>query len=471
MSGVSSGAFAGSNRPIAPIASHASVAPSANRDVSALPDTPSCTVDPERELFVIDLSVVRDCFRTTWTGLCPPPVLPATRGAWTVGGLLPGIFGTNDPLTLSNRTKQWLGEWKVTKTVNGDTVPARPNIQSLVITPWETASGGTTLDMTKAPFRLQAIVFRIDLRKSSGYSGGGTAGEGRFVFTVLNSSGNDTLFNVILEYGLDAPTCSDILAWAQRVHALSANPFSPEYNAALQSVTDLFTTIGASPNKLNDSAINQVRSNEIALAGPWELREFRLKAVKEPVPVEAASATTPGTKVGGKKVAPLAIASAALLMSTVAQTPADEHNFQQIFADFVNANIPAILNGTYVVPLTFNNVPFRGGASENGIDHWDGPPPNCSTINDDTARHIVSLNTCDGCHGAESGAFDFRQVTPHGANAEATLSTFLTGNQVTDVCGLLHTFNDIERRRVDLCQLLQKTCLQVDSEAPTSAIH
>ena len=157
-------------------------------------------------------------------------------------------------------------------------------------------------------------------------------------------------------------------------------------------------------------------------------------------------------------------------MATVAQTPADEHNFQQIFADFVNANTPAILADNYTLPLTFNSQFFRGGASENSIDFWDGPPPNCSTIADDQARHIASLNTCDGCHGDEGGII-FRHVVPAGANGTAILSPFLTGTQVVDVCGLLHTFNDIERRRVDLCQLLQMTCVQVEEEAPTSAVH
>ena len=284
----------------------AAVSGIAQRDPEAIAPVPSCTVNPAKELFVTDLSVVEDCFRTTWTGICPVPVAPATRGAWTFGGLIQGVAGTTDPVRLNSFVRRWLNHWQHDVTVNGDTVAARPNIQNLVIGPWETASGSTTLDMTKAPFRLLAIVFRFDLRDASGpYGGSNTAGEARFVFGVLNSFGNPTSFTTIFEYGLDVDDCADIQAWAQAAHALGSLSFGPDYNAALQSITDQYTSIGASPNKLNGSAINQVRTNEIALASPWELREFRLKKitiVKQPV--EEVAQSTSGFSIGGKLAAP-----------------------------------------------------------------------------------------------------------------------------------------------------------------------
>ena len=93
-------------------------------------------------------------------------------------------------------------------------VPARTSIQTLVINPWLTASGGTTLDMTKAPFRLLGIVARLDLRQNAGYSGGTSAGEARFIYNVLDGSGNPTLFMVIFEYGLDAADGVAVQNWA-----------------------------------------------------------------------------------------------------------------------------------------------------------------------------------------------------------------------------------------------------------------
>src|SRR5205823_3247974 len=94
-------------------------------------------------------------------------------------------LGTSDPATLSSFALNWLHNWQVNQTINGDLVPARPNIQSVLIDPWLAASGGKTLDMKKAPLRLLAIVARLDLRQNAGYSGGTTAGEARFIYNVL----------------------------------------------------------------------------------------------------------------------------------------------------------------------------------------------------------------------------------------------------------------------------------------------
>jgi hypothetical protein len=458
---VLAGSAAGA-QPVKPLSSHAKApsSPLATRDISNLPQVPGCTVDPARELFVIDLSAMRDCYRTTWTGPCPAPVAPATRGAWTLGGLLPGLFGTTDPVKLSNLTRQWLGEWKVLKVINGDPVPPRPAIQSLVIDPWQSASGGTTLDLAKAPFRLLAIVFRLDLRRSSGYSHGGTAGEARFIYNMVSANGSDAPFTLILEYGLDAPTCSDIQTWAQAIHALGSIPFGPTYNAALQTITDRFTTIGASPGRPNGSAIRQVRTNEAALeVDPWELREFQLQPGQVPA------------KKAGKAAAPPP-SPAPLLQSTVAQTPASSHNGTQLFADYVNANSAAILVDNYTVPLTYQGQHFRGGASPNNETIWDGPPPDCSSIANAEARHIASLNTCTGCHASESGTAFFRHVFLTGPGGGALLSQFLAGsNTVTDLCGLDHHFGDIERRRVDLCQLLTRSCSEIEGEQPANFVH
>ena len=176
------------------------------------------------------------------------------------------LAGTTNAAALSTFTLNWLHTWSTTQTINSDVVLARTSIQTLVINPWLTASGGTTLDMTKAPFRLLAIVARLDLRQNAGYSGGTSAGEGRFIYNVLDGSGNPTSFMVIFEYGLDAADCVAVQNWADDWHGLGGHTFGPDYNAALQTVTDRFATIGASPGKPNGSAINQVRSDEIALS-------------------------------------------------------------------------------------------------------------------------------------------------------------------------------------------------------------
>ncbi len=421
-----------------------------SRDVTTLPLQSACTVVPAKELFVTDVSVVDDCLRTTW-GPCvigSNPPAPATQGAWTFGTRIASLAGTTDRATLSTFTLNWLHSWSTDQTINGDLVPKRQNIQSVVIDPWLAASGGSTLDMKKAPFRLLAIVARLDLRQNAGYSGGTTAGEGRFVYDLLDANGNLTQFLAIFEYGLDAADCSAVLAWANLWHGLGSHAFGPDYNAALQAVTDRFATIGASPRKPNGSAINQVRSNEIQLASPWELREFKLIS-------NVAGSPTPLTE------------------NTVAQTLAFSLQQTAAISTFVNANAAAILANNYVVPLTWNGAPFRGGAAPNQLQlGWDGPTPVCTSITDPNVRFSFSVNTCSGCHGTTETGTVFKQVQPRNAGTASQLSGFLTGiNGVSDFCGIQHNFNDIDRRRVDLCQLLAKSCTQVNSEPVITFVH
>ncbi len=417
-----------------------------SRETALLPIRSGCKVKPDKELFITDVSVVDDCYRTTWTGSCLSSSLAANRGAWTLGKLLEGIFGTTNPATLSNQTINWLNQWATLKTINGDPVPARTAVQSQIIGPWLAASGGTTLDMKKAPFRLLAIVARLDLRQNSGYSGGTSAGEGRFVFDLLDASGNATNFLLILEYGLDATDCHAVLDWAQAFHGLGSYSFGPAYNDALQAVTDRFTAIGASPGKPNGSAINQVRTNDFVLDFPWELRQFQLD---------------PNVRSFQKP----------LVLTTVAQTPASSRQATTAISTYVNANEPAILAHQHVVPLLWSGKPFLGGAAPHNLDlGWDGPPPQCTSITNPQARHAFSLDTCSGCHGQETGVF-FKHVEPRNPGSPSTLSTFLTGGSATDLCGLTHSFGDIDRRRVDLCQLLDKSCPEIDAEPAITFVH
>jgi hypothetical protein len=426
-----------------------------SRDVSGLPVQSACTVVPEKELFVTDVSVVDDCLRTTW-GPCvsgSKPLAPATQGAWTFGARMQSLAGTTDPATLSTFTLNWLHNWQVNQTINGDLVPARPNIQTVVIDNWMGASGGTILDMKKAPFRLLAIVARLDLRENAGYSGGTSAGEARFIYNLLDKNGNTTQFNVIFEYGLDAADCAAVQNWADLWHGLGSHTFGPDYNAALQAVTDRFATIGASPSKPNGSALNQLRTNEIELVLPnipWELREFKLPT----------TVLTSG--------APVQLAEV-----TVAQTPARSLQNTAAISTYANANATAILHNTNVVPLIWSGSPFRGGAAPHNLDlNWDGPLPSCTSITDPKVREAFSVNTCSGCHGTPETKTRFKQVEPRAVGSSSALSPFLTGTgSFTDMCGVPVEFGDIDRRRVDLCQLLDKTCTQIDSEPVVTFVH
>ena len=53
------------------------------REVGLLPLQAACNVNTSRELFITDLTVVEDCYRTGFFLSCGTQVQPATRGAWT----------------------------------------------------------------------------------------------------------------------------------------------------------------------------------------------------------------------------------------------------------------------------------------------------------------------------------------------------------------------------------------------------
>src|ERR1043165_3234144 len=101
---------------------------------------------------------------------------------------------------------------------------------------------------------------------------GEAAGEGRFVFGVMDTTACTPLpFTVILEYGVPRHTCSEIKAWAQQWLNLDVLTLgSSAYNAALETITEQVAHANAEPTKPNGSAINQVRTDEIALSFPWE---------------------------------------------------------------------------------------------------------------------------------------------------------------------------------------------------------
>lgn len=372
---------------------------------------PTCTVDTKRELMITDLRVVEDPVRTT------------NNGVWTFRHLMEAMAPTvaQAPALAEGLFQSWL----VDQTVNGITTPARTGIQSLVLDPWPRING--QLDLDRAPLRLLAIVNRVDVRDLSK----GKAGEGRFVFGVLNSSGSPTSFTVILEYRLPATTQADVLAWAKRWHDLGAQPLgSAAYNQALQLVTERFAARNAEPGRPNGSALSQLRTNEIALSFPWELREFTL------------SPTT-----------------GLFRQDTVKLTPDNSFMGSAALASFINQNQAAILTQTHDVPATFNGAPFLGAAVRNNLDFWTA-----TGINNNDARHLFSLNTCNGCHGREAGVPDFLQIHPRSAGSETTLSGFLTGITVTDPVNSsqTRTLNDLQRRADDLKAL---TCAAPPSGA------
>ncbi|WP_437323346.1 LamG-like jellyroll fold domain-containing protein [Sorangium sp. So ce381] len=375
-----------------------------------LTEPTGCFVRTSREIFVKHLSVVEDPLRTTFNG---PPGDPRT-GAWTFARLMEDMAPT--PADAPAMVEELFSTWLTDQAVNGFTVPARPAIQQVVLDEWPRSPDGS-LDLQQAPLLLLGIVNRIDVRNLAE----GNAGEGRFVFGVV-SQGFPQQFTVILEYKLPASTEADVLDWANDWHALGSLPFPSEaYNAALQDITTRFAGRNAAPGKPNGSSLGQLRTNEIALAGPWELREFVLSAQ-----------------------------TGFLRPETVKLTPDLGFDGSPTLAAFVNQNEASIIAEQHTVPDTFQGSPFLGGSSFNNLTAWTAPG-----ILNNEARHKFSLNTCNGCHGAAETGTGFLHVNPRSPGNEASLSGFMTGTTIPDpVTGEPRTLNDLRRRNQDLTALV-----------------
>ncbi|NRD53450.1 MULTISPECIES: hypothetical protein [Corallococcus] len=411
-------------------------------------------VDPARSLIIRAPGVVNDTTRTydPCTGVGNP------NGKWTFNYLMTEM--ANQPFTGVAPTtfvREWLRQWEQPRTINGFVNPPRTSIAANLIGPWPKLSSGE-LNLARSPFKLIAIVNRLDLAGSNPAYGAGSAGEGRFIFAATTGTGSSCYtvpFLVILEYGVDKTGCVNIKTYAQQWQALSGLPLgSASYNAALEALTEQFAKRDLSPRKPNRSSINQVRTNDDWLAHPWELREFRLwNGSINP----NSYSTTPPPALG-------------LLNShTVAQTP-DRTRQTSLFPAYVNANTGPIISGTYSVPLPWAGGTFRSGRAlvTNPVatpPFWSLP---ASAIPNRQARHVFSLNTCDGCHGDELGT-NFTHVSWTGA-----LSPFLSGAlTVPDRADgtPVRTFNEVLARQTFLDQMANQSCLTTAFVTAAPSVH
>jgi hypothetical protein len=408
-------------------------------------------VDPERTLMVNDVLVVEDPARTF--DPCDPVGTP--MGPWTFGYLMQEM--ANEPssgILPADLVLEWMDQWTTVQAANGQTIPARVAMQDF-IDRWlaESAAAGAPagqLDLSIAPFRLMAIVNRVDLRENASY-GGGNCGEGRFVFGLLNTDTcNPEPFTVIFEYGVNMNTCSSCKGYASDWLDLQNHPMgSPNYLAELEALTHVFTDRNTNPGEPNGSSINQVRTNENALTSPWELREFNLEN------------------------------SGLLGHVTAKQNPIQGLNNTTALASWVSTELTSICAAAHTVPDTFAGSPFLAAhVPYNAGDFFDFPGSTAS-IQNLCARFELSLNSCSGCHARETntlfthvGAVGTRQL-----GQPAQLSGFLTGaapaNPVSDPVGVSapRTFNDLARRQIDLWNAANVPCLPAIAFQPLRAVH
>jgi hypothetical protein len=444
--------------------------------ISNLIGDPNNLIDSVQKncIFITDLAVVEDPTRT-WN---PCTQTGNVDGSWTFKTIMKNLAKQTanvDPTDaeLSDFVIKFLHNFQVERVINGDTVPPRPLITEKVILPWlakSEAAGAPAgqLDMRFAPYKLTAIVNRFDLRERAA---GIPAGEGRYTFCMIDSSCTSALQStMVVEYGITSKNnCDSLREWARRWYNLKDLALgSPEYNAALEDITNRFTLWGSAPGRDANIALNTIRTNEIEFAPEdgsikrYEFREFGLQ-------------TDPERKI---------------FQRILSQIPHDRYNAQvdnpdvRLMVGWINANRAPINNDAYIIPDSINGQPFLGGHAQilgapvgqpTGIYHWDGIQTKNSParIKNTTTRHVFSRNTCTGCHAGELQTF-FTHVDPVFFGTETSLSGFLSGRagrggaidfdnnpdndsmMVRDAAGRggalnsLRMFNDILRRARDL---------------------
>jgi hypothetical protein len=416
----------------------------------------------ERVLMIRNPLVVADATRT-WD---PCTSTGTQMGPWTFGHLMTEMANqTASGINPSTFVENWLNHWLANQTINTFNVPQRLNVQA-IINDWRAASGGGALNLGIAPFRLLAINPRVDLRTTvggggGGYGGGGTGifldgGEARFTFgfvvppsfgqSQLTFSGNPiggngckaTRFSVIMEFRVPKCSCEGVRDWAKSwIRLNTLVPGTVAYNSHLESLTRTFTDRNAHPARPNRSAIGQVRTNEIAIQAPWEIREFQLRMMPWSM----------------------------LLETTTADTPHDSFNNTNTFGNFVLATLAGTTGPA--VPLNFPlglipPAPFLGGnpQSPNLNTFWNAPNLNVVAIPaHDQGRFAASLGTCNGCHNRETNTV-FVHIDPNTGGLPANLSGFLTGITVTDPAGsgTIREFDDLARRETDIRATARMIC-------------
>ena len=385
-------------------------------------------IDPLETLFITKDSVIKDTDRT-WTpcwldtnNVYQP--LGTKLGKWTFGRLMQGLAGSEDA------TKDFLREWLLQLqgggTVNGFPVPPRPKLRSGFLDPWCKASTSNDctllpddkleLDPAIAPFRLLAIVNRIDLADvfTYGSTQPSDAGEVRFVFSAekWDDCKADVRFFVIIEYQVKKTTCDDLTKWAKEWLDLG-KAATTDYNKKLEEIVE--TVVAAPVGRV------RVRTSEVAFAPDtrpgdpvdsesWAMRQFELdhntgKMVAKPLN------RTPD---GSFQEAP----DLADLKKWIETSP---HEYD------INWDRHEIPDRLEAKPLAAGVGKMRPERTNNPGTFWKLPGVGNTSYPE--TRHHFSLNTCTACHAGET-VTEATHVTPGGFNDPVKRSKFLDGGLV-----------------------------------------
>jgi hypothetical protein len=318
-------------------------------------------------------------------------------GVWHMASLLKQMLPTEATnADLSNFILKWLNDAKAVKELNGFALPfpGQP-LGERNVCAWINETGGkndctaTSVDPDRLPYRLVAIVNRLDL---NGHNV--DQAEGRFVFAGLKNPPE----TVIFEYHLPLKSPADLTAWAKAWHELGAkscttNDDCESYRVALEALTQKFSSRGVAPGRPNGNAIGQIRTSHLAPGSGtlWSFRQFELTGE-------------------GK--------SAAIVSTPTSQTPDGHFDNEGEFADLLTKNRTAVLAESFVVPNRF--LAPEAILDDAKSTQWE------LRGTDATLRASFSQQTCNGCHGETEIVDGFFHVSPvRGTPDDERLSPFL----------------------------------------------
>jgi hypothetical protein len=412
----------------------------------------SVPVDPFRSIEIVHPNVVNDQRSSNAGG-----------GAWSFAHLLTNMAPSANQSDIDAFLRGIFETFGVDQQINGVTVPARtpqgssPWLDQVLFKIGSTATTNPTtatdfvvpgtgpgtsaprsFDLANAPFKLIAIAMRLDLAGGPNFTQIPNAGEGRFVFGLAAGSADSgtpktgmTAMTLIMEYKLpliagnssfDTP-----LHWTETLHQLdsldpAANPSG--FNAALETITDVFTARGAAAafGTPNGSAIATIRTNDIALTlnfgGPWQLREFNMNSAGLMVP------------------------------ATTKNMPLQSLDNSQALATFINANADALTGPNFLdFDMQAAGISIGGSADESeqmGGDLFTPPSTQAGLgpftwaapgVTNAQALRNFSLLTCNGCHQenkdlgfagiADQAFLQISPIAPPGPDGTGRLSQFL----------------------------------------------
>ena len=444
------------------------------------------TVVPSHELMVIDPHVVEDGsvesqgggqLGRTYDACLSVPGNPV--GAWTFRKLWMSVINTTSVPVAEQALQAFLANWQNNQTINTNFIVIPRNSSSDpslgmsgLLQNWpkdpvpnNNCTGGHCPSL-EAPVRLNAIVNRLDL---SGQPGQTAGGELRFVFGVTAGEGAqgqcfedkskgpgppNVLFNIIFEFHV--PPSYTLSQWAAAWDSLPKDNFAYEncpadgcYVPLLEStITDnvVQATSCTDPNGHPNTCLFHIRTNEFALRDEnlqngnfWEQREFYIQTYGPPnVLAEKDVAQTPdGSFNTAGELNPGGQPDCQgnfTMVNGVLTPPSCSQLSPATLATYISAFNPEIVEtqGTLQVPDDFpSGHPFLGGSAFNGFNNialangfW-----NATGIgkNEANARRFFSMNTCQGCHGAETNTLEFQQVVNRTAGNPSILSAFLLG--------------------------------------------